>query len=124
MSVFGVINKKSRAKKDEIDLILMTMDESRNTYTKRIKVPSNFNFDLEDIYGNEQDIVIQSSENWDKDHKKYTIAIENKKPLPVSFNYDDKRAISDSLITTVVTKNRAQKNKKMSLILIPTEEQN
>jgi hypothetical protein len=31
LSVFGVINKKSRAKKDEIDLMLMTMDESINT---------------------------------------------------------------------------------------------
>lgn len=61
LSISGVINKKRRIKEDQLDLMLMTLDESRNTYTKSVKVPSTFNFDLEDMYGVEQEIIIQGA---------------------------------------------------------------
>ena len=92
--------------------MLMTMDESRNTYTKSVKVPSSFNFDLEDMYGVEQEIVIQGAENWDKEHKNYAIGLQRKTPLLVNFVYDDTHILKDSLITIIVTKNRAQKKQE------------
>lgn len=112
LNVSGVITKKRRAKKDQLDLMLMTMDESRNTYTKSVKVPSSFNFDLEDMYGVEQEIVIQGAENWDKEHKNYAIGLQRKTPLLVNFVYDDTHILKDSLITIIVTKNRAQKKQE------------
>nr|WP_321245239.1 hypothetical protein [uncultured Psychroserpens sp.] len=112
LNVSGVINKNKKAKKDELDLLLMTFDEARVTYTKTIKVPSSFNFDLEDMYGDEQDFVIQGAENWDKERKNYAIAIIKKKPLSVIFNYDDTFVLADSLITTIVKKNRKQKQEE------------
>jgi len=112
LSVSGVINKKRRAKKDQLDLMLMTLDESRNTYTKSIKVPSSFNFDLEDIYGVEQEIIIQGAENWYKEQKNYAIGVQRKKPLLVNFIYDDTHMIKDSLVTRIVNKNKAQKSEE------------
>jgi len=112
LSVTGVINKKSRAKKNEMNLFLMTFDSARTTYAKKVKVPSSFSFDLEDLYGNQQDIIIQGAEDWDKIHKNYAIAVQKKKPSPITFDYDNTNKLDDSLLQIIVKTNRAQKEQE------------
>lgn len=113
LSVTGVINSgKGNVSQEQMDLMLMTFDDERSVYTNSVKVPGTFNFQLDDIYGKTERVLIQPVGLSDKDKKKYRVAVYQRKPVPITFEYSKVESIIDSLDTKVVDDNRSFKQKK------------
>lgn len=113
LKVSGVINpKKKKKKKEELELMLMTFDQMKIPYSSKVMVPGTFSFDLDDIYGTEKDIIIQPMSGSKDDKKKYTIALDKKHKLPITFDDKSKVTLNDSIVDKVVFENRKQKTEE------------
>ncbi|MFD1062871.1 hypothetical protein ACFQ1Q_06400 [Winogradskyella litorisediminis] len=102
----GVINKKSnRAKRNNIDIMLMTFGDDSSVYTGNVSVPSNFNFQIEDLYGDERKLVLKPSGISEKESQYYNISLTKKAGLKPDFVNDEIQnslVDKDSLIDTIV----------------------
>lgn len=113
LNVSGVIAPKNPMKtNDTIELMLMTFEKQRSMYTKNVAVPGSFEFQLNDMYGREQEIVIHPINNSETDKTDYRITLNKKTGLPVDFILNTISRVRDSLVQKIVAKNREFKNKK------------
>ncbi|MCD2258595.1 hypothetical protein [Psychroserpens luteolus] len=113
LNVSGIVTpKNSKNKNNPIELMLMTFDTQRSVYTTDVVAPGSFEFQLNDIYGQEQEIVIQALDNTKTDKNDYHIALNKKTELPVDFVLNTISGVKDSLVQKIVEKNRAFKNKQ------------
>lgn len=111
LRVSGVVNTNdSKIEKSNLELMLMTFGEKRALYTKKINVPGSFNFELDDMYGSDKDIIIQLVDP-PNDKKKYTIALNKRSETPVYYNDLANSIAVDSIVSKVITENRYQKNR-------------
>ena len=113
LNVSGIVTpKKSKNKNNPIELMLMTFDKQRSVYTTDVVAPGSFEFQLNDIYGQEQEIVIQALSNTEIDKNDYNITLNKKTELPIDFVLNTMSGVKDSLVQNIVEKNRAFKSKQ------------
>ncbi|WP_460220090.1 hypothetical protein [Psychroserpens sp. MEBiC05023] len=115
LKVSGIINHKKKVKStEELELMLMTFDEMKVPYIKNVNVPGTFNFELDDMYGSEKDILIQPINGSKDERKKYVIALNEKKRLPISFNSTPKHkiVINEEIADKIVSQNRKYKKEE------------
>ncbi len=113
LNVSGIVTpKNSKNKNSPIELMLMTFDKQRSVYTTDVVAPGSFEFQLNDIYGKEQEIVIQALDNTETDKSDYNITLNKKTELPVDFVINTISGVKDSLVQKIVEKNREFKSKQ------------
>jgi hypothetical protein len=110
ISVSGVVNVKDRKLKNKtVDFLFMTFDDNKNVYTSKIKVPGSFSFQLGDMYGDSETILIQPTGIEEKQISKFTIALNTKAEEPFNFKVENKLIAADSIQNRIVTDNRKNK---------------
>ncbi|WP_298761392.1 hypothetical protein [uncultured Psychroserpens sp.] len=111
LNVSGIVTPKNpKNKNNPVELMLMTFDTQRSVYTTDVVAPGSFEFQLNDIYGQEQEIVIQALDNTKTDKNDYNVTLNKKTELPIDFVLNTISGVKDSLMQKIVEKNRAFKN--------------
>jgi hypothetical protein len=104
-SVGGIILQK---RKKEVELTMMTFGKNRSIQTQRTDSIGKFNFNVDDEYGQNLNILIQS-DNKSGQKKNYTIALDKKESPAISFNHILSIGKVDSVVHTLVEKNIERK---------------
>ncbi len=104
--VSGAIFPKS---KKGAELTLMTFGKSHNFLKQKSDSLGRFNFDLDDEYGQNLNVLIQSS-NKTGEKKNYTISLDRKESPAVLFNHVRSIEKPDSVVQIFVTKNIERKS--------------
>jgi hypothetical protein len=86
----------------------MTSGKKKSFYTQATDSLGKFRFDLEDEYGKEMNLLLQTSKNAEKKTNN-PIVLDEKKFPPVFFEYDKSIEQIDSIITPFLKKNTIQK---------------
>ncbi len=109
LSVSGSVNGAVfQEKKKEIELTIMTFGHPRSVQTQTTDSLGRFNFNVNDEYGQNLNILIQSAKKSGK-KKNYTIALNKKEPPAISFNHIKSVEGVDSVVHEFVKKNIERK---------------
>lgn len=95
----------SKRKKKEAELILATFGKNKSFYTQLADSLGKFRFDLKDEFGQNMNILIQSSKK-SGEKKNYTLTLDKKESPPVSFNHAQTVQELDSVVEIFVEKNK------------------
>ncbi len=95
-------------KKKEVELTMMTFGENQSVQTQRTDSLGRFYFNVNDEYGQNLNILIQSTNKLGK-KKDYTVVLDKKESPPVSFDHVRSIERVDSTVHTLVEKNIARK---------------
>ncbi|SHG93231.1 hypothetical protein [Winogradskyella jejuensis] len=110
----GVINKKSvKAKRNNLDIVLMTFGDDSSVYAGNVDVPSNFNFQIGDLYGGERKLIIKPYGITEKESKDYKISLTKNEKLKPNFIFNEVKNFEeekDSLIKEIVAVNEIKKS--------------
>ncbi|RZN84364.1 MULTISPECIES: hypothetical protein [unclassified Winogradskyella] len=113
LQIRGVINKiNPKAKFNNLDILLMTFGDDSSVYTGKVDVPSNFNFQIDDLYGGERKLVLKPSGISEKESKYYKISLTKKKVLKPNFIVNEIENFvvkNDSLVNIIIEINENQK---------------
>lgn len=104
--VSGAIFPKS---KKGVELTMMTFGKSGSFFNQKTDSLGRFNFDLDDEYGQNLNILIQSS-NKSGEKKNYKIALDKKESPAISFNHARSIEKPDSVVKVFVAKNIERKS--------------
>ncbi len=99
--VSGILSTK---KGKEAELTLITFGKSKNLYRQETDSQGKFYFNLDDEYGKQLNILIQSSKKAGR-NVDYTISLDRKESPPVDFNPIKTHAKIDSVVQFLVVKN-------------------
>lgn len=105
-TVGGVFSKDR--KKEGIDLTLMTFGDSRSIFTQATDSLGRFNFDINNEYGENLDILIQSA-NSRGNNKDFTISLDEKEPPEIVYDHVPPIEKVDSIIHRIVQKQQERK---------------
>jgi hypothetical protein len=94
----------SKRKKKQAEMTLLTFGENKLVYTQTADSLGNFCFNLEDEYGENINVLIQSSKKSGK-KMNYTVILNKKESPPVIFNHPKTIEKLDSVIQVLVEKN-------------------
>ena len=110
LSVSGEVSSLlSEKKKKQPELTMITFGEFKNAYTTVTDSAGTFRFDLNDEYGGEVNVLIQSSKK--KGEKaNYNVKLDEKESPPVEFNQIKTVENLDSLVHVLVEKSEERKN--------------
>ena len=112
-SVGGIIFQK---RKKEVELTMMTFGKSRSIQTQRTDSTGRFNFNVNDEYGQNLNILIQSASKSGQ-KMNYTIALDKKESPAISFNHILSIGKVDSVVHTLVEKNIERKKVDETFLL-------
>ncbi len=98
----------SKRKKKETELTMMTFGTNRTIQTQTTDSLGRFSFNMNDEYGQNLNILIQSANKTGK-KKDYTIVLDKKESPPVSFNHVRSIESVDSIVHFLVRKNIERK---------------
>ncbi|MEA3477085.1 MAG: hypothetical protein U9R60_02820, partial [Bacteroidota bacterium] len=104
-SVSGIMFKN---KKKKVELTMMTFGHSRSVQSQTTDNQGRFNFSLNDEYGEEQNILIQSTNKSGK-KKNFSITIERNESPNISFDHKKTMEGIDSIVHELVEKNIERK---------------
>lgn len=104
LTVSGTVGGIFFQKKKSADLTLMTFGHHKSVQTQTTDSSGRFNFNINDEYGQNLNILIQSANNAGK-NKNYTIALDKKESPKVVFNHIISIGKVDSIVHKVVEKN-------------------
>jgi hypothetical protein len=99
-SVIGILFQKKKS----AELTLMTFGQHKSVQTRTTDSLGRFKFNINDEYGQNLNILIQSANNVGK-NKNYTIVLDKKESPAVSFNHIISVGKVDSVIRRLVEKN-------------------
>lgn len=105
-SVSGALSQR-RTKKD-VELTMMTFDSLRSVQSQVTDSLGRFLFYVEDHFGQDLNIVIQSAKKSGK-KKTYTISTDRKESPPVSYDHSKSIKKADSVVNMLVEKNIERK---------------
>lgn len=103
LSISGRVNRKN-----PVQLTLMTFGKNREFQNLTTDSLGRFQFDIMDNFGEPLEILIQSANKSGK-KRDYTIELDKKEPLPVSFHHFLEIEKPDSTINEFVIKNLERK---------------
>ncbi|MDX9883925.1 MAG: hypothetical protein RBS73_17835 [Prolixibacteraceae bacterium] len=104
-SVSGTIFQK---KKKEVELTMMTFGNNRSIQTQRTDSLGRFYFNIDDEYGQNLNILIQSA-NKSGENRNYTITLDKKESPPVLFDQTQAFERVDSVVNLLIGKNIERK---------------
>lgn len=107
ISFKGVVNLIN-AKKDSrmLEFAVMSFGDSTSIYNASIMAPGSFNFELDNLYGDEKEILFKPLGLSDKEIKKTYIALSKKPILPVGEIDESYTTINDSIKAKVLEQNK------------------
>lgn len=110
LTVSGKVNKLFSDKKGQkdIELTLITSGKNKSIYTQVTDSLGKFNFDINDEYGKEIEILIQTAKKLDQKTSN-SVAIDEKKSPSISFEQDKLVQQIDSIVELFVKKSMKQK---------------
>lgn len=110
LTVSGKVNKLFSDKKGQkdIELTLITSGKNKSIYTQKTDSLGKFNFDLNDEYGKEIEILIQTAKKLDMKTSN-SVVINEKKSPSISFEQDQSVQQIDSIVALFVKKSMKQK---------------
>jgi len=108
LTVSGTVGGVFFQKKKSAELTLMTFGHHKSVQTQKTDSSGRFNFNINDEYGQNLNILIQSANNAGK-NKNYTIALDKKESPKVVFNHIILIGKVDSIIHQLVEKNITRK---------------
>jgi hypothetical protein len=109
LSISGRVNSAFfNMKKKQAQLVLMTFGKTREFQSLTTDSLGRFQFDIMDNFGEPQEILIQSANKSGK-KRNYTIELDKKEPIPVSFHHFLEIEKPDSTINELVIKNLERK---------------
>ncbi|MCK9640125.1 MAG: hypothetical protein M0R39_09475 [Prolixibacteraceae bacterium] len=103
-TVSGIFSKKKRG----AELSLLTFGKNRSVHTQHTDSLGRFNFNINDEYGQNLNILIQSADKTGK-QMNYPITLDKKVSPPISFNYVMSIGKADSVVHALVEKNMERK---------------
>jgi len=118
LTISGKVNSLFSEKKGKqgLDLTMMTSGKSKGFYKQVTDSLGKFSFNLEDEYGSEMEVLIQTSKSSNKNTNN-PVVIDYKKPPTISF--ENKLSIEqvDSIVTPFIQRNKMQKewNEKLDM---------
>jgi hypothetical protein len=95
-SVGEMLNPRTRSKKP-LELTLMAFGDGINVFSKELDSTGKFNFNLNDIYKDEVEYVIQTKNHKNK-QKNYTINIDKKTPPEIRYLEQEDKQVVDTII--------------------------
>ena len=104
-TVGGIFSRKG---KKGIELTMMTFGHNRSVQTQKTDSLGRFNFNVNDEYGQNLNVLIQSANNAGK-KKDYTINLDKKVSPVITFNQIRTIEKPDSVVLTFVRKNAERK---------------
>ncbi len=109
LTVSGSVDAEiSHKKKRGVELTMMTFGNSRSIQSQKTDSLGRFNFNANDEYGQNINILIQSTKKSGK-KKDYTITLNNKESPPISFDHVKSVQVVDSVVNGFVEKNIERK---------------
>jgi hypothetical protein len=110
LTVSGKVNKLYSEKKGQkdIELTLITSGKNKSIYTQKTDSLGKFNFDINDEYGREIEILIQTAKKLDAKTSN-SVLIDQKKSPSISFEQDKLVQQIDSIVELFVKKSMKQK---------------
>ena len=106
--VAGSVNGVLFQKKKSAELTLMTFGHHKYVQTQKTDSSGRFNFNINDEYGQNLNVLIQSANNAGK-KKNYTIILDKKESPKVDFNHIISIGKVDSVVHKLVEKNIERK---------------
>jgi len=104
LSITGVIKRNPYRKTKKVNISMMTLGKSGNIYSKEIGTFNNFQFDLDDEYGDRIGVTIQTTGEKGKKGR-YPVTLQKEKSPPINFNhYKSIETINDSTFQTFIEK--------------------
>ncbi len=94
-SVGEYFNTKKKPK-NLLELTMMTFDEPKMVFSKKVDSTGHFSFNLGDVYTNDLEFLIQCKNSKGK-QKNYTINIDEKKSPKVAFKKEEQYQLVDSI---------------------------
>lgn len=110
LTVSGKVNKLFSEKKGQkdIELTLITSGKNKSIYTQKTDSLGKFNFDLNDEYGKEIEILIQTAKKLDIKTSN-SVVVDEKKSPSISFEQNQSVQQIDSIVERFVEKRIKQK---------------
>jgi hypothetical protein len=108
LTVLGTVGGVFLQKKKSAELTLMTFGHHKSVQIQTTDSSGRFNFNLNDEYGQNLNILIQSANKAGKKNN-YTIVLDKKESPPVSFNHIISVGKVDSVVRRLVEKNIERK---------------
>ncbi len=109
LKVQGKVNGlSSKKRKEEVILTMMTFGKSPSVQTRQTDSLGRFEFNVDDEYGQNLNILIQSAKKSGK-KSQYDISLNQKESLPITFNQEKSLEKVDSTIRYVVRKSIERK---------------
>ncbi len=105
-TVKEAINREKR--KNDIELTLMTFGHNHSVQVEKVDSLGRFSFDVNDEYGQNVNIMIQSTNKAGK-KKECTITLDKKESPAISFNHVNSIEKPDSVVDAFVEKNIERK---------------
>lgn len=118
LTISGKVNSLFSEKKGKqgLDLTMMTSGKSKGFYKQVTDSLGKFSFNLDDEYGSEMEVLIQTSKSSNKNTNN-PVVIDYKKPPTISF--ENKLSIEqvDSIVAPFIQRNKMQKewNEKLDM---------
>lgn len=104
LSITGVIKRNPYRKTKKVNISMMTFGKSGNIYSKEIGTFNNFQFDLDDEYGDQIGVTIQTTGEKGK-KERYPVTLQKEKSPPINFNhYKSIETVNDSTFQTFIEK--------------------
>lgn len=111
LTISGKVDSLFSEKKGKqgLDLTMMTSGKSKGFYKQVTDSLGKFSFNLDDEYGSEMEVLIQTSKSSNKNTNN-PVVIDYKKPPTISF--ENKLSIEqvDSIVAPFIQRNKMQKN--------------
>jgi hypothetical protein len=104
LTVSGTVGGIFFQKKKSAEVTLMTFGNHKSVRTQKTDSSGRFNFNINDEYGQDLNILIQSANNAGK-NRNYTIALDKKESPKVVFNHIISIGKVDNIIHNLVEKN-------------------
>lgn len=110
LTISGKVNKLFSEKKGvkDIQLTLMTYGKNRAFYKQITDSLGRFNFNLNDEYGKEMEILIQTNKNSDKKVSN-SVVFDQKKSPAILFEHNKSIEPIDSIVEKFISKSKKQK---------------
>ncbi|MFI1772710.1 hypothetical protein [Thalassobellus citreus] len=103
----GEVINATKLSKKSVDLIMITFgDGAKEFYTQQVDSTGLFNFNIDDVYEDNLEVVIQSKNKKGK-NKDYTIRLDKKKVPKIQYNPQKKIEVVDTIIDAFLEKAKA-----------------
>ncbi|MGQ8338977.1 hypothetical protein ACUNWD_20630 [Sunxiuqinia sp. A32] len=92
----------------EVNLTMMTFGKTKSIYTQIVDSLGKFKFNLNDEYGQNMNVLLQSAKKSGK-NMNYEISLDEKKSPTISFNHTKTVEKIDSVVSVFVEKNKERR---------------